>query len=63
MDLPKQKNAPKLPRKPRGGGAAARQRQFDQERGLEDACPQDAADACGQEAEPEKTKDYEEREQ
>jgi hypothetical protein len=62
MDLPKRKNAPKLPRKPRGGGAAARQQQFDQERGLEDACPQGDADAGGQAAEPEKTKHCEEKE-
>ena len=37
MDLPKGKNRPKLPPKPRGGGAAARQDQFAQERGLKDA--------------------------
>jgi hypothetical protein len=35
MDLPRGKNAPKLPPKPEGGGAAARQRQFDLERGLD----------------------------
>jgi hypothetical protein len=63
MDLPKRKNASKLPRKPRGGGAAARQRQFDQERGLEDACPQGNADAGGQAVAPEKTEDCEEKEQ
>jgi hypothetical protein len=35
MDLPKKKNAPKLPPKPTGGGAAARRKQFDKERGLD----------------------------
>jgi hypothetical protein len=40
MDLPNQKNKPKLPTKPAGGGAAARQRQADLERGLDvAACP------------------------
>jgi len=39
MDLPKRKNGPKLPPKPPGGGAAARRRQAEQERGLDDVCP------------------------
>jgi hypothetical protein len=34
MDLPKGKKRPKLPPKPVGGGAAARQHQFQLERGL-----------------------------
>ncbi len=38
MRLPKGKG-PKLPPKPRGGGAAARQDQYAQERGLKDAHP------------------------
>lgn len=35
MKLPARKGKPKLPPTPRGGGAAARQRQFELERGME----------------------------
>jgi hypothetical protein len=35
VDMPKGKKVPKLPPKPTGGGAAARQRQFEQERGMD----------------------------
>jgi hypothetical protein len=35
MRLPTRKGRPKLPPTPRGGGAAARQRQFELERGLD----------------------------
>jgi hypothetical protein len=35
MKLPPRKGRPKLPPTPRGGGAAARQRQFELERGME----------------------------
>jgi hypothetical protein len=64
MELPKRKNASKLPKKPKGGGAAARQRQLDQERGLEDASLEDKEEAGGQAAESEKkTNDCVEKEQ
>lgn len=33
MKLPKKRNGPKLPRTPKGGGAAARLQQFEMERG------------------------------
>ena len=36
MKLPARKGKPKLPPTPRGGGAAARQRQFELERGMPD---------------------------
>ena len=43
MDLPKKKKgAPKLPPKGPGGGAGARQRQFDLERGLDGRSEGDA---------------------
>jgi hypothetical protein len=51
MDLPKHKNAPKLPRKPQGGGAAARQKQFNQERGVQRATP-DGARKVNDEVDP-----------
>lgn len=39
MRLPKRKGNPKLPPTPRGGGAAARQQQFELERGLDPQKP------------------------
>jgi hypothetical protein len=39
MRLPTRKGKPKLPPTPRGGGAAARQRQFELERGLQPQPP------------------------
>lgn len=62
MDLPKGKNGPKLPPKPRGGGAAARQRQFEQERGLADARIPRPSDADGKTPEPERAEECEEKE-
>jgi hypothetical protein len=41
MKLPARKGKPKLPPTPRGGGAAARQRQFELERGMD--APPDCA--------------------
>jgi len=35
MQLPTRKGKPRLPPMPRGGGAAARQRQFELERGMD----------------------------
>lgn len=61
MDLPKRKKGPKLPPEPPGGRAAARQRQFYQERGLEDASLQNDAEKGSQPAESEKTKNCEKK--
>jgi hypothetical protein len=61
MDLPKGKNRPKLPPKPRGGGAAARQEQFAQERGLKDGRPLNDADTNEQTDEFEKSEDREDQ--
>ena len=43
MKMPDKKDGPKLPPKPKGGGAAARQRQFQMERGLPADPPPEAA--------------------
>ncbi|HEY9282011.1 MAG TPA: hypothetical protein VIP46_01025 [Pyrinomonadaceae bacterium] len=59
MRLPKGKG-PKLPPKPRGGGAAARQDQYARERGLRDAHP--SADAEDQTAADDQTEESEETE-
>lgn len=44
MELPKRKGGPRLPEKPAGGGAAARQQQYAQERGLPGGWPEADAD-------------------
>lgn len=51
MKLPDKKNRPKLPPKSKGGGAAARQRQFEMERGLDEEPPLEGSpsDTSGEE--------------
>ena len=56
MDLPKGKNMPQLPPKPRGGGAAARQEQFERERGLGGERPCGDAHTDEKSDAPEKTR-------
>jgi hypothetical protein len=61
--LPKHKNAPKLPRKPTGGGAAARVKQFNRERGLQEANLDGARKPGDDVAQRNKTKNREEKDQ
>ena len=54
MKLPARKGKPKLPPTPRGGGAAARQRQFELERGMALPASAGGADDCAKSEEPRK---------
>ena len=54
MKLPDKKNGPRLPSRSKGGGAAARQRQFEMERGLhvEPLLEGSQSDTSGEESSP-----------
>ena len=56
MKLPPRKGRPKLPPIPRGGGAAARQRQFELERGMEAPASAGVTPDCAKGEEPPKKK-------